>query len=371
MIMFILLSTITVKAFDTPNDGGKSITIKAYNVPETVKKALVYRKTEGDTTYTLAGVMSILSYRFMDADSTIKNGKPYYYRVDFYFPDTVISVEADFPGIAYAQWYDKTKTSSLIFLIVFSTFVLVFIQLAKKDPEGLYIRKIPALDAIDEAVGRSTELGKPTFFVHGLLGITDAGTLAALTILRRVAKKVAEYDTPILVTNYDPIVMTASQETVKQAYTEAGRPDAYNEKNIIYLTYEQFGYTAGVDGLMVREKPGAIFLQGYFFAESLILAETGHSVGAIQIAGTTAKEQLPFFVAACDYVLIGEEMLAASSYIGREPVMLGSVKGSDWGKVFLLAIIGIGVAIGTIGSILQSAGNGALMNVFEKILAFF
>ncbi|MCD6277414.1 hypothetical protein J7J69_04135, partial [candidate division WOR-3 bacterium] len=103
----------------------------------------------------------------------------------------------------------------------------------------------------------------------------------------------------------------------------------------------------------------------------LILAETGHSVGAIQIAGTTAKEQLPFFVAACDYVLIGEEMLAASSYIGREPVMLGSVKGSDWGKVFLLAIIGIGVAIGTIGSILQSAGNGALMNVFEKILAFF
>ena len=370
MILFVLFSSITVEAFDTPNDGGGSITVKAYNVPETVKKALVYRKAQGDTEYIFVGPMSILSYRYVDSDAALVNGEPYYYRVDFYLPDTVVSVASRTPGIAIAQWYDKSKTSSLIFLIVFSSLVLVFIQLAKKDPEGLFIRKIPALDAIDEAVGRSTELGKPTFFVHGLMGITDAGTLAALTILRRVSKKVAEYDTPILVTNFDPIVMTASQETVKQAYTEAGRPDAYNEKNIIYLTYEQFGYTAGVDGLMVRERPGAIFLQGYFFAESLILAETGHSVGAIQIAGTTAKEQLPFFVAACDYVLIGEEMLAASSYIGREPVMLGSVKGSDWGKVFLMCIIGIGVVFGTVASILQTVGNGALMNAFQRILSF-
>ena len=54
---------------------------------------------------------------------------------------------------------------------------------------------------------------------------------------------------------------------------------------------------------------------GAFYAESLILAETGNSVGAIQIAGTAMPTQLPFFVAACDFTLIGEEFFAASAYL--------------------------------------------------------
>ena len=80
---------------------------------------------------------------------------------------------------------------------------------------------------------------------------------------------------------------------------------------------------------MVREKPGANLLLGMFYAESLVLAETGASVGAIQIAGTDAISQLPFFVTACDYTIIGEELYAASAYIGREPTLLGSLKGQD------------------------------------------
>ena len=84
---------------------------------------------------------------------------------------------------------------------------------------------------------------------------------------------------------------------------------------------------------MVRERPEAVFLLGTFYAESLILAETGHAIGAIQIAGTKETSQLPFFVAACDYTLIGEELFAASSYLSREPVMLGSLKGQDLAKI--------------------------------------
>ena len=83
---------------------------------------------------------------------------------------------------------------------------------------------------------------------------------------------------------------------------------------------------------MLREKPAAIFLQGTFYAESLILAETGNSVGAIQIAGTDSEHQLPFFIAACDYTLIGEELYAASAYLSREPMLLGSLRGQDWGQ---------------------------------------
>ena len=93
------------------------------------------------------------------------------------------------------------------------------------------------------------------------------------------------------------------------------------------------GYVAHIQGLMVREKPAACFYMGSFFAESLILAETGNAIGAIQIAGTAQPAQLPFFVAACDYTLIGEEFFAASAYLSGEPGQIGSLKGQDIGKL--------------------------------------
>jgi hypothetical protein len=86
-----------------------------------------------------------------------------------------------------------------------------------------------------------------------------------------------------------------------------------------------------------------------FYAESLVLAETGASIGAIQIAGTDAVSQLPFFVTACDYTIIGEELYAASAYIGREPTLLGSLKGQDAYKAAVIVLIVAGVALMTIG----------------------
>jgi hypothetical protein len=100
---------------------------------------------------------------------------------------------------------------------------------------------------------------------------------------------------------------------------------------------------------MIREKPAAVFLQGSFFAESLILAETGNSIGAIQIAGTASEHQLPFFIAACDYTLIGEELYAASAYLSKEPMLLGSLRGQDWGKLFIFAAIVLGVILELLG----------------------
>jgi hypothetical protein len=94
---------------------------------------------------------------------------------------------------------------------------------------------------------------------------------------------------------------------------------------------------------MVREKPATVFLLGAFFAESLILAETGNSIGAIQIAGTARPAQLPFFIAACDFTLIGEELFAASAYLSGEPRMLGSLKGQDVGKAIAMITILLGV----------------------------
>ena len=96
---------------------------------------------------------------------------------------------------------------------------------------------------------------------------------------------------------------------------------------------------------------------GSFFAESLILAETGFSTGAIQIAGTANIHQLPFFVAACDYALIGEELYAASAYLSKEPKLLGTLKASDLAKVIIMVLLAA-------GCIAESLGLTAFAEIF-------
>ena len=229
----------------------------------------------------------------------------------------------------------------------------------------MYLRPIAGIEAIDEAIGRATEMGKPILYVPGLSSISDVATIASLTILCRVARKIAEYQTKIIVPNCDPIVYTVACESVKQAYTEAGRPDEYDPDSVFFLTTSQFAYVAGVNGIMMRDKPATNFYLGMFWAESLLLAETGSMSGAIQIAGTDAVTQLPFFITTCDYTLIGEELYAASAYLGREPREFGAVKGQDACKSIIMILIVLGFIL---GAVYAFTGNEKLMFLHDMML---
>ena len=213
----------------------------------------------------------------------------------------------------------------------------------------MFVRKIAGLDALDEAIGRATEMGKSLLYVPGIGYIEEVGTIASMNILNRVARKVAEYGTPLIVPNRDPIVLMVARQVVKEGYSTAGRPDAYDDNNVFFVTTSQFGYAAAVDGIMLRQRPATNLFMGCFYAESLILAETGNMTGAIQIAGTDKVHQLPFFVTSCDYTLLGEELYAASAYLSREPGLLGAIKAQDYSKIILLIFIITGVVLRLLG----------------------
>ncbi|MEI6503199.1 MAG: fibronectin type III domain-containing protein [Armatimonadota bacterium] len=242
-------------------------------------------------------------------------------------------------------WYKPEQTNVLVTSLLFTLIVLLTIVVARR--KTFYIRPIAGLRAVDDAIGRATEMGRPILYIAGLTGIGDISTIAAMLILGHLARKTAAYETPILVPCQDPLVMAIQREIVHEAYLEAGKPDAYNPDNIFYVTDSQFGYVAAVDGIMLRQKPAANFYMGYFFAESMILAETGSQSGAIQIAGTDADTQLPLFVTSCDYTLMGEELYAAGAYLSRDPVLLAQLKGQDIGKIVIFAMLVIGVILVT------------------------
>ncbi len=371
LIFYFLIPPLppsNVKANDYPNDAGGKIEIKWELSPmdSTIDCYIIFRQEKIKDKWSLPETLSILkrgTNYFLDSNCKDKIEYRYFIRAvkGEEFSDSEFSNVA----ISSGQWFHKKRTSVLILLIVITLFLFYFLKRAKK--EELFIRKIPGLDAIDEAVGRSTEMGRPLLFILGLGTIAEIPTIAGLSILKRVAKKAGEYETDIIVPCFDPLVYVAASETVKEGFIEAGRPDLFKEGNVFFLSYDQFGYAAGVDGIMLRERPGAIFLQGYFYAESLILAETGNSIGAIQISGTTAVTQLPFFIAATDYTLIGEEMYAASAYLTREPLSLATIKGEDYVKILLIIIITLGLILETIASFTGKDIFHFLKNFFEVI----
>jgi hypothetical protein len=281
-------------------------------------------------------------------DKALETGKPYYFRIRA--TDGTRTVEA--AGVASAapkgNWFNTAKVNILVFTLFFCAVVIGMIQMARRNPR-LFIRRIPGLDAMDEAIGRATEMGRSVLYLNGLYDMSSISTLASVSILGKVAQKIARFDSQIKVPCYDPIVMSVCQEVVREAYTEAGRPDAFRQDNIFFLTNDQFGYVAAVDGIMLRERPAANLYFGYYFAESLLLAETGATTGAIQIAGTDSVTQLPFFIVTCDYTLMGEELYAASAYLSREPLQLGSIKGQDAGKAFIAVMLIAGALMSTFG----------------------
>lgn len=339
ILVVALMETIGMpQVRDNPNDDGSKIVITWQAVSEdiAIDGYEILRAEEGAEFESIAR-MRKFEQQYTDSDT--KDGTVYRYQVAALRGEEIVTQsEISEPVSSSQQWFNTSRTNVLIGVITYSALVFWFIYRARAGKK-LFIRRLPGLDALEEAVGRATEMGKPILYVPGLASIADISTIASLNILSQVAKKTAEYNTTLLVPNRSPVVYVVAREIVKESYADAGRPDAFNPDNIYFVTSDQWAYAAAVCGTMVREKPATNLFLGYFWAESLVLAETGASTGAIQIAGTDSVFQLPFFITACDYTLIGEELYAASAYLSKEPLLMGSLKGQDWGKMIVFGIL--------------------------------
>ena len=282
--------------------------------------------------------------------------------------------------------FNTERTATFIISII-AIIIVLYTTYFQKGKKQFTIRKINGLQAVEDAIGRATEMARPLLYTPGWEGqghgqppgdltqperqgaeerfmarpilftpgwggdIQRPTTIASMNILSFVAEKTAEYDCDLVFPTHDPVIMSVAQEVVKESYSRAGYPDRYKESNITYVSSSQFGYAAAVDGIISRTKPASIFLLGTFEAESLILAETGNSINAIQIAGTDSTIQLSFFIVACDYTLIGEELFAASGYLSGNKSILASVQAQDIMKILIAGCVLFAVLWATIEAI--------------------
>ena len=231
--------------------------------------------------------------------------------------------------------------------------------------KNTHIRRLGGIDAIEEAVGASTEMGRPIAFTVGLTGLGPV-LIACLGVLKNIATKAAVLRTKLIVPQRTPEVMALVESTLRSAYRSVRKEHEYSDESTPYLSDEQFAFASGYMGLVQREKVGAAFLFGNFAAESLLLAEAGQQIGAYQIGASVSPEQVPFFVATCDYNLIGEELFAASAYLTREPIQVATLRAQDLGKIILVLVITYGIFIETVRQLVPGLKLSGIADFFTR-----
>ncbi|MBS7653289.1 MAG: DUF6754 domain-containing protein [Candidatus Bathyarchaeia archaeon] len=211
------------------------------------------------------------------------------------------------------------------------------------------IRPLEGLEAAYEGIGRAAEMGRPVMMLPGISDLGNPQTLAGLTVLGEIAQRGAEIGVPTVTSASHSAVVSAAEAIIRSAYAAAGKPELYMPgKYVRWFGWDQFAYAVGAAGHILEEKPAMIIYLGYFLFDTIVDAETGSRVGAIQIGGTIGS--LDMIAQFCDYILIGEEIYAAAASITKDKLAISTIAGQDWIKLITVGIMVLGVITMALGS---------------------
>jgi hypothetical protein len=240
------------------------------------------------------------------------------------------------------------RVFTLVLVIVFTAAILYLARELDSGKREVALARTPVFDAMDEAVGRAAEMGRPVHYTFGT-GEMDASVFASFKILGYVVSKCAKMDVGMIVTLAWAEEFPMAEEIVKNAWRNEGKTDKCRPDFVRYLS-RSFSYTTGIFAVMVRERPAANFAIGPFYNESLLIPTAGRRVGAMQIGRTAVTIQVPFLVATCDYTLVGEDMMVAGAYLSGTPLEIASVAAQDVAKCGAIILCILGCLLNLFGS---------------------
>jgi Domain of unknown function (DUF6754) len=246
------------------------------------------------------------------------------------------------PGIAEGRFIGLLLDIAILVLVLYYT----------SGDKKIYIRRVAGLDAIEEAVGRAAEMGKPVVSSYGLGGFTY-WTLAGLSILSHVAQLSAKTGTRLIVptggSTESLIVRPVAEEIVKTTYTLEGVSDHYNPDDLPFLSGQQYAYVGGYVGILQRTRPASVIMTGSHWSDAMNIAETSNAVGAITITSGSYISNVAALACASDYILIGEEAPAAGAYLSDDPAQRASIRVQDLFKFLALGCIILGLVLSNVG----------------------
>jgi hypothetical protein len=209
----------------------------------------------------------------------------------------------------------EKRIAEMAYLILIMAVMYFFIDSAAKKRYVPKIRRLAAMDAIEEAAGRCAEMGRPFFTDIGYAGrMTDLGfreSLAGMSVMTYTAKQCAEKDVRMIVGAAAPEAIPMLEGVVMEQYMLAGNPEMFDQNVFRYTASFGMGYPMQMCGLLLEFRPASFLTIGKMASSTVIYGETANKLGSFIIGGTASVGNITFVVGCYDYMLIGEEIFAA------------------------------------------------------------
>jgi hypothetical protein len=243
------------------------------------------------------------------------------------------------------------RTLGLLALVVIVGSILYYMQrsYSGKIPN---LRRLQAVDAIEEIIGRCVEMGRPAWYLMDNVNMTSpsvlAPTVAAFQILAYTARMAARLGVKFFVPVTQGLAYSIANDIVEEAYKAEGKLEDFDPFNtVMYLP-------SGADRMYIinnmwSQGVAGVFFLGSWYHKAVIFTENAARVGALTLGGTDTTHNIPFLVAICDYSIIGEELYALGAYVSQDPTQTSSLAGQDIGKYVALIIIVLGSILATVG----------------------
>ncbi len=246
------------------------------------------------------------------------------------------------------------RITDLIFIVSITIFVVYALNLSKRwTPK---FRTIPGLNAIEEAVGRAVELGRPVHFTTGQGGYSisqpDTGTqiMAGLSVFNYVAQLCAKMGVKLIVSVGQTETIPILEQYIRDAYNAENLPVPDMTDTLRFHGTTQYSFITQVQSIFRREHAAANIVVGPLSGESGQLLFSGVEAGAIQVTGTGRTAHIPWLAIISTYSIMGEEIYAAGALLSDDKETLNTIWVQDIGKLLSIIVLLLGVIFTTLGS---------------------
>ncbi len=238
----------------------------------------------------------------------------------------------------------------LLVLVLTAALLLALMFLLRKSPPKL--RVIPALSRLYRSIGLSVEDGTRLLISLGntsLLTGSAGAPLAGLDLLRGVTERTSLSDRPpVAVAGEAPLALLA-QDTLEAGYQAAGAAELYQPTTGRVAGLTPFSATAGTMPIIADENVSAAVFMGHFGVEAGLLAEAADRNNALAVGSSDDLAGQAVWFASAPETLIGEELFAASAYIGGTPAQTASLSVEDIVRWVIIVVLIVGSALKLVG----------------------
>ena len=237
-------------------------------------------------------------------------------------------------------------TQSLIFYLITWGFIAFGCYRTIYQKYKPHIRKLAALEAIDEGIGLSVETGRKVHCgipMSGFLSRRAAEILIGVAIMGYFARKAAAVGIDALYSCCEPSILPVIEGVTRDAYAAEGKLEDYENLDKVQVRmlslHTAASYDMALAGMLQRDNIGTSVIAGPIGKYSLLQGEANREANVFSICAISENDKIEWLIPTFDYVLIILETYTAGALITQDDVQLGNVIGVDFMSWLMISLI--------------------------------